>query len=368
MSLLVATFMASLLSTQVGGQEIAPVVVPEEPTCPQCTVRVQTLFTAGGANGSPRITTIPASLVVDKANRLWVFGGDAPVIFDSTGREIGTVALSRTRGAALNVYDASAGGDSVVVLDQTSQSAFVLGPDLKHVREIPFDLPLAGARILRWPDFVAGVGLLPSLPARGWPIHRISLAGGRAEVLESFGPGNGQLRAGTAETNNRLIAPGVGDEFWSFVPRSYRLVQWDRSLQARQVIERRPGWFSGAEGPPFGGPRTPPPAAVRAVQVDSLGLLWVFVSVPSENWPSAWPPARPGLVEVPVSRVAYEKLYRTAIEVIDPRAGRVVARAFTDAWIYAVLPKNRAVTYATTASGRPIVSVVSLAIDRGESR
>jgi hypothetical protein len=104
------------------------------------------------------------------------------------------------------------------------------------------------------------------------------------------------------------------------------------------------------------------------VQVDSSGLLWVFASVPSDTWPSAWPAALPGLVELSTSSIAFEKLYHTAIEVIDPSINRVIARSFLDSWIVEALPNRRAVTYSVDVAGGRHFSVVSLSLDRGEAR
>jgi hypothetical protein len=97
--------------------------------------------------------------------------------------------------------------------------------------------------------------------------------------------------------------------------------------------------------------------------VDTAGLLWVFIARPAKSWPSAWPAVGSGLREVPLDAIAFEKLYRTTIEVIDPKTAVVVTRMNTDRLIVEALPNRLAVTYSVDASGRRQISVVSLSLD-----
>jgi hypothetical protein len=48
------------------------------------------------------------------------------------------------------------------------------------------------------------------------------------------------------------------------------------------------------------------------------------------------------------------------VEVIDPRANRVVARQQFDAWLVSALPNRRAAVYTTDADGVPHVAIVQL--------
>lgn len=54
-----------------------------------------------------------------------------------------------------------------------------------------------------------------------------------------------------------------------------------------------------------------------------------------------------------------ERLYRSAVEVIDPNAGRVIARPFSDAKVIAALPDRRAI-YTVDADDIPRVRIVAL--------
>jgi hypothetical protein len=63
-----------------------------------------------------------------------------------------------------------------------------------------------------------------------------------------------------------------------------------------------------------------------------------------------------------MKKMSYEKLFRTTIEVLDPRRGRVVARRSIDEYIMTALPNNRAAIYSVDADGISHISIVSLAL------
>jgi hypothetical protein len=359
-----------LAALESAAQRPGSLLIVDEPTCPQCAIRLTPRAEIGGPSGSKKIRELPAAIVVDNANRYWVLGPGTPLVFDSTGQELGQIASGRERNRPLvRPYDALPIADSVVVFDPISGVAAVIGPDLRWVRDIGFNIPVTRIGALRWPDLLIGSGIASTPSAAGWPLHRISAASGEATLISSFGSGDGELRVGGAEQiYERVALIGKGNSFWSFRRASYELSQWDSTDAPKKRLVRRPSWFPESVQSSIGGPRQAPSPVISAVQVDSSGLLWVFASVPSDTWPSAWPAALPGLVELSTSSIAFEKLYHTAIEVIDPSINRVIARSFLDSWIVEALPNRRAVTYSVDVAGGRHFSVVSLSLDRGEAR
>ena len=55
--------------------------------------------------------------------------------------------------------------------------------------------------------------------------------------------------------------------------------------------------------------------------------------------------------------MAYERLYRTMVEVIDPTEGRVIARRTIDQWVIAALPGRRIAAYTADRDGIPQVEI-----------
>ena len=68
----------------------------------------------------------------------------------------------------------------------------------------------------------------------------------------------------------------------------------------------------------------------------------------------------PSRLETP--RPAFERLYRTTVEVIDPRTARVVTQRVLDEWIVAALPGNRAAAYSVDERGMPRITIVQLSL------
>jgi hypothetical protein len=101
---------------------------------------------------------------------------------------------------------------------------------------------------------------------------------------------------------------------------------------------------------------------VVGVQEDRGGLLWVFVLVAAPTWREAWPPEAAKRREVPAEKMAYGKLFRTTVEVIDPKAARVIARRMLNRWVIAVLPGGRVASYVEDSAGYPRVAIDAVSL------
>lgn len=130
-------------------------------------------------------------------------------------------------------------------------------------------------------------------------------------------------------------------------------------------MERRPRWFAEESRYWFGNPSTPPPPAISAIDEDEIDRVWVFVRIAAPTWRDVWPNA--ARQEYSVNRMALEKLFHTTIEVIDPGAQRVIARATVPYWIVSALPGMRAAAYSVDREGVPHIEVFALEI-RGLAR
>ena len=65
--------------------------------------------------------------------------------------------------------------------------------------------------------------------------------------------------------------------------------------------------------------------------------------------------------------MAFEKLYSTTIELIDPVEARVLARRTIDQWVIAALPGRRIATYVVDRDGIPRVEISQIELT-GEGR
>jgi hypothetical protein len=222
--------------------------------------------------------------------------------------------------------------------------------------------PLYPSVLLRWPDNVVATGHIASSDKAGWVLHRLSFGSADAEIIRSYGPELGELRPGPTIDLRHVLAPRPSERAWSADRRRYRLYEWSLEGDLVRTLDRSPSWYRGVHNSGFGDPKTEPPPTIAAIQTDSAGRLWVFVRLPSTTWRTAWPASARGQKEVRVSEIAIEKLFRTLIEVIDPKSARVIARRTLDAFIFAALGGGLVAAYTADENGVSRIRVLRAGI------
>jgi hypothetical protein len=355
---------ACCLSTgTVAAQRHARTRVPDEPTCARCVIAIGSATTLQASEDGGTILQPPSAVRRDGSGRYWVLaGGGPPIVYDSGGSFVG-LAGRAGGGPGEFMFPGDVvpiAGDSVLVIDVAQRRATVLGGDLRPGRLIRMPWALQRAVVVNWPALVVMNGDVSTPAGAGWSLHRVSFAQEEVSVLGSFGPDQGEMRPGSEFAGYQHLASVRGDHVWSADRSSYRLHLWTPDGVSMRSLERTPEWFSTTSPMGIGSPATPPPPAVTAIEEDAAGLVWVFIRVPAESWQEAWSGVPLTAREVSVRDIAFEKLFRTVIEVIDPRRARVVARRFVDKWVVASIPGLRAAMYATNADGVPTVSIVQL--------
>jgi hypothetical protein len=177
-------------------------------------------------------------------------------------------------------------------------------------------------------------------------------------VTRSFGPEWSMRDINTMEkTVAKVSRAAVG--VWSILPQTYGIDHYTRDGTLDARLERKPQWFA-SESMSIGTRDTPPGPRFGDLAEDAQGWLWTFVSVAAPTWWDAWPRDQGELRVVAFNR---EKMYRTTIEVIDPKAGRVIARRQLDDWIISTLPGDRAVIYMVNDDGFPRLRIVRYALE-----
>jgi hypothetical protein len=345
------------------------VVVPDAPTCASCTIATRRLVTLGTAEGPGSISSMIQNLGVDGRGRYWVLVGEhPPLVFDAGGRFVATVGRRGTGPGEVQYPSdfAPLPGDSVLLLD--SGRATVFDADLKPVRNITLTAGFFPVHVIEWPIFVVANGMVSTKVANGWPLHSVTFEERVAHVDTSFGPERSTLGAQGVPMLMQRIAPSTGMTFWSADWGRYRLTHWAAPGKKTVTLERRPAWFPlEASRGGMGSPTTPPDPVIAGIHQDSAGLLWVFTKTAAPTWRSAWPKGTAPGSEIDVRRLAPEKMYRTTIEVIDPRTRRIVARRIIPELIVAALPDRRAAAYVVGPDEVPRIAILRVDLVRRTS-
>ena len=344
---------------------VETIVVTDALSCPKCSIASRTLHVLGTSDGPGSISPGIRVVRVDAHGRYWVVSGDdPPLVFDSIGGCLRPAGRSgRGPGEFIRPRDVvTVAGDSVLVIDGANRRGAVLSSNFELGRTIALSYPFAPLVILKWPDAVVANGMIATAASSGWPLHRLSFADRTATVLGSFGPDGGAVKPGAFARIAQVLTPSASGGYWAADYLRYRLTHWTPTGTTTSALERRPDWFARPSELEIGRPDRAPDPAISSIAEDSDGLLWVFVRTPARSWREAWPKTGPK-GEVDYRSLANEKLFQTMVEVIDPRANRVVGRQQFDAWLVSALPNRRAAVYTTDSDGVPHVTILQLRLN-----
>ena len=356
---IVLLWLAASSARSLPSQEV---LVSSDVTCSTCKFVLGAPVRIGVGTGLGRIGARPSSVVEDRQGRYWVAQRGQPLcIYAPRGTVIRCVG-NKGQGACdfSNVVSLfSVPGDSMVVVDQATQRASVIGQDGVVGRTIGFSESFFTPIVINWPSRVVMTGTSHMRASAGWPLHVLSLDGEDTRLLQSFGPDSGVLRPGDDQASALRLAKSPKGGFWSGDMAQYRLVEWRADGAQVRTMRRKPAWFSERSLAWIGNAQTPPPPSLSGLFQDDNGLLWVFLRVAAPAWKSAWANVGGSTGEVSVDKIALERLFVTRVEVIDPRGGTLVASETLSVWVIALLKPGQISTYAVDSLG-PRVEVRSL--------
>ena len=358
-----AAWLFALVPELANAQIASPVRIPDDPTCGACRITVTTVTTLGDTDGPGALAGVPIGVRVDGRRRFWLLGGaitpGGPPVYDPDGRFL-RVAGRRGKGPGEfeTVTDVvPLPGDSVLVID-SDRRATIFAPDLSAARHLTLGATIYYAVVINWPRSVIGFNHYGPGNRGGPVLHDMAFDSSPPSVTKSFGPDWKIPDFKAMAAASRILAPSATG-FWTVGQEHYRVEHWTRDGVSDAMLERIPAWPPRtSEG--LGLPDQAPPNGVQGIAEDRNGRVWVFTRVAAPTWREGWPK---GTGDMRISAFSQEKMFRTVVEVLDPKAGRVIARRQLDEWIIAALPEGRAVVYAVDADDIPRLRVVRLAVD-----
>ena len=345
---------------------VAQHLIPDEPTCRSCSIRSRVVTQIGDVDGPGAIPGLPMAFTNDASGRYWSVFRGATMIFNPDGRFL-RPAGKRGQGPGEFTFVrvlTPLPGDSMLLLDIGGKIT-IMGPDLSPARYITMRVPSDwfSATVIKWPGTLLVNGLLGTPDKVGWPLHTFGMSGDAVRILKSFGDNRGELRPDMSDRLRQHVLLALDGTIWAGDRFNYRLTQWDSNGNLKRTTERRPAWFREESSGLDGGPNTPPPPQITGMHFDRSGRVWVYAIVAKPTWRQAWKdvpriPAGSETTEGP----AFEELFQSRIEIIDPRTARVVTTATYKDPIIAALPNGLAAAYTVDASGVPRFSIISLTL------
>ena len=350
-----------------GAQAPAPTVIPNEPICPRCSIMMRPIVTLGTDDGAGSIIGRPMSVSVDSRGRYWVFQElEPPTIYRADGK---VDRLLGRKGSGPGEYRSANNGivigDSMLVLDWQELRATVVGPDLKPNRFIRLRYGIGDILLLTWPTSIVTVGHMQDSDPPNSTMHILSMADSQTRLVRSFGPRGSGGSMGNVEVNQ--VIGRARDGLWSAYWNKPQVTLWGRDGVARSAFTRQLDWYTGEKRAGLGSPTTPPNPLTSGILEDEEGLLWLFIQTPAPTWQEGWPARGTrigGGVEYAMRAMAFDKLFRTYVEVIDPAQKRVLTSKTFDGYIFEALPNRRVALYKVDENGFPRVHIATLQLNR----
>lgn len=137
------------------------------------------------------------------------------------------------------------------------------------------------------------------------------------ETVATFGGVNRGTSGSRLDEHFREIAVGTGDGVWTVGHTEYVVEKWTRDGSLIGRWKRMPDWFSTEEGQASGKGAGAP--RILSARLDREGRLWTFAAVADEEAAGRRDAAEG-------DRLLAHRRYDTVVEVLDPEAGRLIAR------------------------------------------
>jgi hypothetical protein len=359
MILLLAVFV------QAAVQVPAPRAVPDGPSCPRCVISFQRIVTLGTNDGVGSLNGKPMSVNVDSRGRYWIFQElEPPTVFHADGRVDRVIGRKGSGpGEFRSGNHGIVVGDSMLVFDWLESRATMVGPDLKPGRIIRLRQGIGDIISLRWPSVLVTHGHLADSRPPNSTLHRLSMTDGDIRLLSSFGPQGTGGPMGNADVYQ--ILGEARDGIWSAYANRPHFTKWTADGTPNVVLTRRYAWYTGETPASIGTTTTPPSPRTGLLIEDSNGLLWVFIYRPADTWREGWPTQGMrvgGGVEYRGRDMAFDRMFTTYVEVIDPVAARVVAMLHINGYVFETLPGRRIALYRVDQAGIPRVDIAMLTL------
>jgi hypothetical protein len=261
-----------------------------------------------GDREGPGVLPEWTGVLVDTRGNFLAFRAAEVVRFDSGGRFDRSFGRPGKGNGEFSSIDAAVlmFGDTLHVLEPTTQRETIVSPELELVRVTPFP-SIQLNRAAAGPEgsmVITGFGM--PFTRTNQPLQTIHIVR-NGSIVRSFGGDTG------APGNTvRVLTHAREGRFWTARLTRNMLELWDTSGAQLRTIERKASWFPRWSR--VGGDPNPRPPMIYAVQEDSAGRLWMIVNVvdtlPSER--------RKELARL-------DDRYDTIVEVLDPLTGKLLA-------------------------------------------
>lgn len=308
-------------------QQALPVVeIPNRPACPSCRLSLRLVTRLGDDEGPGALPSRPYSILRSEAGEYYVAMPETPdqtpLVFGANGAFKRTVG--RVGDGPGEIRETSALellGDTLVVFDGQLRRMSFFTSSGQYMRSAPIPARSYAAVRLKGDRFVMN-GRVADAGRIGLPYHLFDRVG---NSLGSRGVDTLRIDPRNNTADILTLWPS-SDGGWFGLPMHhvYAIERWSAGGTHVQTFRRRPSWFLPSSDAWNKSDKRPPmPRGVGLWQ--SGDRLWVVLQIGAERWAEGLgrPLRMEGQELWPTADA--QKLYRTVIEQIDMRTGRLIS-------------------------------------------
>lgn len=347
------------LSFDVSAQDVS--YIGDQTSCDECRITRHLEVRLGDRDGDGFVS--PIFRVTRKASGDYLvtsaYHASQVKVFDPTG------AYLRSFGAA-----GQGPGEFEFIRDvlQTRNGIAIFDARARRLTRYTDQLELIETRPVSYDPYA-----LAPLPAGGFvvsarirtrelagaPLHLVTEEG---EVSRSMRDDGEVFRMDVPWSGLRLVTASREGRIWATPRTSYVLQEWNQNGEKVSEVHRTAAWFAPHTNNIVVHELVPPPPLTEGIHVDEAGLLWTAILVPDPEWRSALGPGEPGSEHSATIRDEND-YWDTVFEVVDTRAGTVVARLRIDEKVEHFLHQSSDFVVMRFVGEHPVVEVWSLSLE-----
>jgi 6-bladed beta-propeller len=255
-------------------------------------------------------------------------------------------------------------GDTLHVFDARQRLHVVLTPDFKYVRSDRIPGTTYHGAVLSDGRLILN-SIIRTRHSADHPLHTYDPKTGE---LRSFG----EVKSASAPSDAALLRPiqlTGRDSIWTAHKFRYVMQLWTPDGKLLKELNRDVPWFEPYDRRPLPDGKTPPPPTLIDISIDSSGLIWTAVSIPNSDWKKF----QTAYYDPNLKRQMFRSSkpgaeYDAIIDVIDPKAGTVVATRRLRQHTLGFAASGHIVFHTTDDAGRESVDIWRLGLSPSAKR
>ena len=337
--------------------------------CLECRVSLARLASLGDADGPGVVGPIFTLRQMQDGRYIVSYDAAASemLLFAPDGKFIRTIGRSGAApGEFRSIRWIRVSGGEVFVYDPGQRRLTVLAQDFRVVRTVPITGSALNDMAVVNDSLTVFNSVVRTRDLMGYLLHVFDAQG---KIVRSMDEVPGGFRNDIDEfVYRRPLALAANGGVWSAHRTQYRIERWSFDGARHRTIVRRAAWFPDHISPPTPNATEAPKPFVQAVQEDGQGRLWVLTTVADTGW-------RRGLVANPRGRgenalrlIDPNKYFDSVMEVIDLKAGKLVASTRFDQWLNDLISPNQAASYEEDKNLNPKIVVWRFSLQQPAER